>query len=588
MSENKDENQTEEVIATSDIDKKENGDNKFIVTPDFDQSSVKMLGEGTYGRVCRVKMPDGKKYAVKINLFHEDDNWGDGIVNLIEYDILKRFSDHPLFLNFYGARNRDDEFITLVERKAIENISDDNSDHLFKRNDQQLDNIHFIMELGDYSLENLIDSQRSMTVDDVAKIICDILLGLEHMHNNNIIHRDLKPGNVIIFENDDDYIAKICDFGMAKHWTTQDENCQHVATYNTRSPELIKKDKYGPPSDVWTVGCILYEILFDECIISLNTEWNNQGEKVYRFDRRRALLCIMKYTHHNFDLERVNICLRSLGLKETPKLKKTPISKRVNDIDDEFFACNYTKKNMIKLLEGLLTYDQDERITATQALDSDFFKDLRDYIKEVRQHNVIYDMKGRDLKMVDCNMRNKLYAKIINKRNRKPSLYTTEERIDIHTIIIMERWIRAMYKNNPESVNDKQKDFNKYYLICRGVVQKLFNEGHTAQTAYINKLKEMEEQNGEDYFMGIEEELIFDILEYPYEETPYEIAHKKGIKVKGDFFKSLIEEMKRCVKDDEIMDMEKIVDKISKDNDKKEKRKKVIAPRTKVPRNKRR
>lgn len=540
---------------------------------------IRMLGEGTYGRVSRAVYED-KPCAVKINMFHDWTKWGNGIVNLIEYDILKRFSGHPLFLELYAVLNRENEFIRKVEEESMENVY---KGEVYDRSDQQLDNIHFILELGKCSLSDLMEEVR-LDLDKVTKILCDILLGLEHLHHNGVIHRDLKTGNVIIFEEDEDYIAKICDFGMSKYYTSQDKNCGEVATYSTRSPELVMKDKYGPPSDVWTAGCILYEILFGDTIIDLKEVRNEKGEKVFKFERRRALLSIFKYANHNITLENINRILKDLKEKGTSKIERVSIESRVNEFEDKHFSEVYSKKNLIELLNGLLDFDQEKRLTASQALELPIFNNLKDYIVEVRKYNVKYDIKGIDLKMVKCTMRDFTYNRILAKPD-KVSAFTTEERYDIHTIIMMERWIRAMYKAG-DNVNKTKEDFEKYYIIVRGVVEKLFSEGNNAPYNYVNRVKQLEKEFG-NWFMETEEELVLFILEYPYEITPYEIAHQRGLVVRNNLFKAIVKEMYRCIEDGEIMDMEKVVDNASKIKEEKRIKKPIIKSKTRIPRNRR-
>ena len=88
--------------------------------------------------------------------------------------------------------------------------------------------------------------------------IYQIISGLEYLYKSNILHRDIKPQNILINNN----IIKICDFGFAK-------NIENNELINTicgsplyMAPEILKNGHYSPKSDIWSLGVIIYELLF--------------------------------------------------------------------------------------------------------------------------------------------------------------------------------------------------------------------------------------------------------------------------------------------------------------------------------------
>ena len=99
-----------------------------------------------------------------------------------------------------------------------------------------------------------------------ARIIRDLARAVQSIHQAGIIHRDLKPGNIILDEAD---APKLIDFGLAK---TIDRRAKltrsgvAVGTPFYMPPEQVKgeKDKVGPPSDVYALGAILYEMIVGE------------------------------------------------------------------------------------------------------------------------------------------------------------------------------------------------------------------------------------------------------------------------------------------------------------------------------------
>ncbi|BAM39436.1 protein kinase [Theileria orientalis strain Shintoku] len=88
--------------------------------------------------------------------------------------------------------------------------------------------------------------------------LTQILSALKFLHKNHILHRDLKTLNILIDSNKD---LKICDFGVSKALNrTSDNTGTLIGTPYYFSPELVNGYKYGFPSDIWAVGCILYEL----------------------------------------------------------------------------------------------------------------------------------------------------------------------------------------------------------------------------------------------------------------------------------------------------------------------------------------
>lgn len=109
-----------------------------------------------------------------------------------------------------------------------------------------------------FSLNHTLTPYRSRTHHHFS---CDsqILKGLKYVHSANVLHRDLKPSNLLLNSTCD---LKICDFGLAR---SVDENqwlTEYVVTRWYRAPELLLSvSNYSAAVDVWSVGCIVAELL---------------------------------------------------------------------------------------------------------------------------------------------------------------------------------------------------------------------------------------------------------------------------------------------------------------------------------------
>lgn len=86
-----------------------------------------------------------------------------------------------------------------------------------------------------------------------------VLRGLKYVHSANVLHRDLKPSNLLLNANCD---LKIGDFGLARTTSETDFMTEYVVTRWYRAPELLLNcSEYTAAIDIWSVGCILGEIM---------------------------------------------------------------------------------------------------------------------------------------------------------------------------------------------------------------------------------------------------------------------------------------------------------------------------------------
>ena len=93
----------------------------------------------------------------------------------------------------------------------------------------------------------------------IYNIILDICYGMKEIHSKNLIHRDLKPENLFISK---DYKIKIGDFGLSKQLiNTVNYTQNQKGTCNYMAPEIINDQIYNLKMDIWSLGCILYELL---------------------------------------------------------------------------------------------------------------------------------------------------------------------------------------------------------------------------------------------------------------------------------------------------------------------------------------
>jgi serine/threonine protein kinase len=104
---------------------------------------------------------------------------------------------------------------------------------------------------------------KTITEVQVAKIVLQILHGLNYMHNTkNIVHRDLKLDNIMcVNTTGEDITIKICDFGFACYLKANQMMDMYCGTPNYMAPEILRGNDYDCRVDIWSLGIMTYEML---------------------------------------------------------------------------------------------------------------------------------------------------------------------------------------------------------------------------------------------------------------------------------------------------------------------------------------
>lgn len=230
--------------------------------------------------------------------------------------------------------------------------------------------VYLAFEYLDHDLSGLVESRGAgLTPDHVCCYVKQLVRGVAHMHDRGVLHRDVKASNLLIGR---DGRLKIGDWGLARHAASVDGK-QHytnrVITLWYRPPELLlgatrADDGYGVAIDVWSIGCILAELLFSKPILPGNTEIEQLG---LIFD-----LCGTPTVDDWPDVAK-------LPLWDTfaPKPASDddddsgPGERKPRTLRERFSAF---EKSALDLVDEILVHDPKRRITAKACLDRPYFR----------------------------------------------------------------------------------------------------------------------------------------------------------------------------------------------------------------------
>ena len=108
------------------------------------------------------------------------------------------------------------------------------------------------------TLEQRIETEGALPLADIVRLTTEVASGLDALHEKGVVHRDIKTSNILINEHG---TALLTDFGLAKGraYTALTKPGQVLGTLDYLAPELIRGEQATPASDIYALGCVVYE-----------------------------------------------------------------------------------------------------------------------------------------------------------------------------------------------------------------------------------------------------------------------------------------------------------------------------------------
>jgi len=244
---------------------------------------------------------------------------------------------------------------------------------------------------------------RANILEEVHKqyIVYQLLKSLKYMHSAGLIHRDLKPSNMLV---NSDCQMKVADFGLARSVasTGEDTNIKltdYVATRWYRAPEiLLGSTKYSKAVDMWSVGCILGELIVGKAIFQ-GTSTLNQIEKV--------LELIGKPKPE--DIESI----------ESPHA--ATILSSINIAKKKSFASFFANASEVALdfLRRLLVFNPHNRLTVEEALRHKYLEQFSSPEEEIVCDHIIEIPMDDNTKFSVKEYRDAIYSDISRKKKEQ-------------------------------------------------------------------------------------------------------------------------------------------------------------------------
>ncbi|KAJ9452383.1 Serine/threonine-protein kinase ATG1c [Diplonema papillatum] len=189
------------------------------------------------------------------------------------YEAIDRITKGTMAVKILRVHNKEEELINEVQ--LMSKLQHPNIIHYFHSqlecNSEGTNQVLIFMEFADGgSLLDVVQKQGIVGEERASQFIADIIKGVAYLHSQNVIHRDIKTANILIVNRVEtqEQVCKVTDFGTAKELAPIESGAEGdglarslKGTPNFMAPEVMNEEPYDSKADVWSIGCVLLELV---------------------------------------------------------------------------------------------------------------------------------------------------------------------------------------------------------------------------------------------------------------------------------------------------------------------------------------
>ncbi|XP_037604268.1 serine/threonine-protein kinase 36 [Sebastes umbrosus] len=175
------------------------------------------------------------------------------------YKGRKRFTGQVVALKFMPKVGRSEKEIKSLKREIdiMRGLQHPNIVQLFDSFETETE-VVVVTEYAEGQLFQILEDDGNLPESQVREIACQLVSALYYLHSHRILHRDMKPQNILLGKSG---VVKLCDFGFARAMSVSTLVLTSIkGTPLYMSPELVEEKPYDHTADLWSLGCILYEL----------------------------------------------------------------------------------------------------------------------------------------------------------------------------------------------------------------------------------------------------------------------------------------------------------------------------------------
>ncbi|KAG0274236.1 G2-specific serine/threonine protein kinase, partial [Linnemannia exigua] len=253
------------------------------------------------------------------------------------------------------------------------------------------------------------EKQTRVPEEFVWNIMVQLILALHECHHGTttneethqvtprpILHRDLKPDNVFL---DGKHNVKLGDFGLSRSLTNPQKAFAqtYVGTPFYMSPELISEFTYDAKSDIWSLGCVIYEL----CALEPPFLADTQAQLSARIKEGRVKSLPSQYTQ---DLDNVVKWMLQVNSRKRPTTKDLLNDSRIKNVQTELELRYQTADLQVRLQAQVI---REARVTEHEAMLTQVDNDQRSREQKLREQETTLNLREESLRSTDEALRNK-------------------------------------------------------------------------------------------------------------------------------------------------------------------------------------